>query len=225
MRLWRGERTEKWLGWHEAFMIKDINNNPCRFFLVQLLSSHVASGLVKTLADNKALSSALDAADIALLSRKISSSSSKGNDMDEGASVASLAATASRLSDWPLDNDVAVVASKSSSSPSRDLAAGSLEHRLIMSRNPGEILRLLKSMKGSALSKTPFAKLHQAWDTLQLAQEIYSCLAGGSGSSFLLLFFSSFTFLFSSIFFFLVFFLVFLFFFLLGSGPEGDDVL
>ena len=156
------------------------NNNPHRFFLVQLLSSHVASGLVKTLTENKTLSSALDAGDVALLSRK--TSSSKDNHT-EGASVASLAATASRLSDWPLDDDAAVVAAKSSSSPSRDLAAGSLEHRLIMSRNPGEILRLLKSMKGSALSKTPFAKLHQAWETLQLTNEIYNCLAGGAASS------------------------------------------
>ena len=149
----------------------------CRLFLVHFLSSHVSTPFVKQLFENKILSSILHQEDVALLTRKILTPHSPKDSPNASAS----ASDASRLAAWPLNNDAPIASNKKGnvSSPARELAIGSLEHRLIMSRSASEIFQLLKSLRNAAAGKMPFSKLHQSWETLQLSSEIYNCLGGG----------------------------------------------
>ena len=150
-----------------------------RLFLVKFLSSHVSSQFVKQLVDNRTLNSILLAEDVALLTRKVKAAAASST-KDDSLTLPSSVSVACRLAEWPLNNDAPVANSKktSTSSPAKELAVGSLEHRLVMSRNASEIYQLLKSLRNAASNKLPFVKLHQAWETLQLSQEIYNCLTG-----------------------------------------------
>ena len=133
---------------------------------------------MKQLVDNRTLNSILLAEDVALLTRKVKAAAASST-KDDSLTLPSSVSVACRLAEWPLNNDAPVANSKkTSSSPAKELAVGSLEHRLVMSRNASEIYQLLKSLRNAASNKLPFVKLHQAWETLQLSQEIYNCLTG-----------------------------------------------